>query len=318
MASQRSFIEAAAKPLRQKRTIAASSASSRSNARGRPIKAIAEPFCDDQHIIPLTPGINGLNSLLCRSLQKEIAMTLTGKRALVTGASRGIGAAIAKALAAEGADVAITYEKSADRAAEVVAAIKAKGRKGVAIQADSADVAAIKASVEKTVAELGGLDILVNNAGILRVGELKDISLADIDALLDVNVRGQIVASQAALPHLGKGGRIITIGSYFADRVPSPVLSVYAATKSALTAFTKALARELGPRAITVNIVQPGSIDTDMNPAHGPFGDTLRGFMALGRYGAPEDIADAVAFLASAKAKYITGSTLTVDGGANA
>jgi 3-oxoacyl-[acyl-carrier protein] reductase len=245
-------------------------------------------------------------------------MTLTGKRALVTGASRGIGAAIAKALAGEGADVAITYEKSADRAAEVVAAIKAKGRKGVAIQADSADVAAIKASVEKTVAELGGLDILVNNAGILRIGELKDISLADIDALLDVNVRGQIVASQAALPHLGKGGRIITIGSYFADRVPSPVLSVYAATKSALTAFTKALARELGPRAITVNIVQPGSIDTDMNPAHGPFGDTLRGFMALGRYGAPEDIADAVAFLASAKAKYITGSTLTVDGGANA
>ena len=245
-------------------------------------------------------------------------MTLTGKRALVTGASRGIGAAIAKALAAEGADVAITYEKSADRAAEVVAAIKAKGRKGVAIQADSADVAAIKASVEKTVAELGGLDILVNNAGILRIGELKDISLADIDALLDVNVRGQIVASQAALPHLGKGGRIITIGSYFADRVPSPVLSVYAATKSALTAFTKALARELGPRAITVNIVQPGSIDTDMNPAHGPFGETLRSITALGRYGKVDDIANMVVFVAGPKAQYITGTALTVDGGANA
>jgi 3-oxoacyl-[acyl-carrier protein] reductase len=245
-------------------------------------------------------------------------MLLTGKRALVTGASRGIGAAIAKALAEEGADVAITYEKSAERAAEVVAAIKATGRRGVAIQADSADVAAIKASVERTVAELGGLDILVNNAGILRVGELKEISLADIDALLDVNVRAQIVASKAALSHLGKGGRIITIGSYFADRVPASVLSVYAATKSALTAFTKGLARELGPKAITVNIVQPGSIDTDMNPGHGPFGDTLRGFMALGHYGAPEDIADAVTFLASAKAKYITGSTLTVDGGANA
>jgi len=245
-------------------------------------------------------------------------MTLTGKRALVTGASRGIGAAIAKALAAEGADVAITYEKSADRAAEVVAAIKAKGSKAVAIQADSADVAAVQASVEKTVAELGGLDILVNNAGILRLGELKDISLADIDALLDVNVRAQIVASKAALPHLGQGGRIITIGSYFADRAPASVLSVYAATKSALTAFTRALARELGPKAVTVNIVQPGSIDTDMNPAHGPFGDTLRQFMALGHYGEPEDIADAVAFLASAKAKYITGSTLTVDGGANA
>jgi 3-oxoacyl-[acyl-carrier protein] reductase len=245
-------------------------------------------------------------------------MLLQGKRALVTGASRGIGAAIAKTLAAEGADVAITYEKSADRANEVVRAIREQARKAVAIQADSADVTAVQSSIEKTVRELGGLDILVNNAGILRVGELKDIALADIDALLDVNVRSPIVASQAALAHLGKGGRIITIGSYFADRVPASVLGVYAATKSALTAFTKALARELGPKEVTVNIVQPGSIDTEMNPAHGPYADTLRQFMALGRYGAPEDIANAVAFLASAKAQYVTGSTLTVDGGANA
>jgi 3-oxoacyl-[acyl-carrier protein] reductase len=245
-------------------------------------------------------------------------MSLTGKRALVTGASRGIGAAIAKALAAEGADVAITYEKSADSAAEVVRAIKAQGRKGVAIQADSADAAAVRASVDKTVAELGGLDILVNNAGILRLGELKDISAADIDALLNVNVRGPIIASKAALAHLGKGGRIITIGSYFADRVPSPVLGIYAASKSALIAFTKALAREVGPKDVTVNLVQPGSIDTDMNPAHGPTAETLRQFMALGRYGKVDDIANAVAFLASDKAKYITGSTLTVDGGANA
>ena len=245
-------------------------------------------------------------------------MLLKGKRALVTGASRGIGAAIAVELAAEGADVAITYEKSADRAAEVVSAIRAHGRKGVAIQADSADVTAVQASIEKTVRELGGLDILVNNAGILRVGGLNDNSLADIDALLDVNVRSPIVASKAALAHLTKGGRIITIGSYFADRVPAPVLTVYSATKSALVAFTKGLARELGPNEITVNLVQPGSIDTDMNPSHGPFGDTLRQFMALGHFGKPEDIANAVAFLASDKAKYITGSTLTVDGGANA
>ena len=245
-------------------------------------------------------------------------MLLKGKRALVTGASRGIGAAIAVELAAEGADVAITYEKSADRAAEVVSAIRAHGRKGVAIQADSADVSAVQSSIEKTVRELGGLDILVNNAGILRVGGLKDNSLADIDALLDVNVRSPIVASKAALAHLTKGGRIITIGSYFADRVPAPVLTVYSATKSALVAFTKGLARELGPNEITVNLVQPGSIDTDMNPSHGPFGDTLRQFMALGHFGKPEDIANAVAFLASDKAKYITGSTLTVDGGANA
>jgi 3-oxoacyl-[acyl-carrier protein] reductase len=268
--------------------------------------------------MPLTPGINSLCSFVSITTKWRLTMNLAGKRALVTGASRGIGASIAKALAAEGADVAITFEKSAESAAEVVAAIKAKGRKAVAIQADSADVAAVQASVEKTVAELGGLDILVNNAGILRVGELKDISLADIDALLNVNVRAQIIASKAALAHLGKGGRIITIGSYFADRVPTSVLSVYAATKSALTAFTKALARELGPKDITVNLVQPGSIDTEMNPAHGPFGDTLRQFMALGHFGAPEDIANAVAFLASPKAQYITGSTLTVDGGANA
>jgi 3-oxoacyl-[acyl-carrier protein] reductase len=245
-------------------------------------------------------------------------MTLAGKRALVTGASRGIGAEIAKALAAEGADVAITYEKSAERAAEVVGAIKAMGRRAVAIQADSADVAAVQASVEKTVAELGGLDILVNNAGILRLSELKDISLADIDALLNVNVRAPIVASKAALPHLGKGGRIISIGSYFADRVPAPILGVYAASKSALIAFTKALARELGPREVTVNLVQPGSIDTDMNPSHGPAAELLKQFMALGRYGTSDDIGNAVAFLASAKAKYVTGSTLTVDGGANA
>jgi 3-oxoacyl-[acyl-carrier protein] reductase len=248
----------------------------------------------------------------------EIIMTLAGKRALVTGASRGIGAAIAKALAAEGADVAITYEKSAESAAEVVNAIKAKGRKAVAIQADSADAAAVQASVDKTVAELGGLDILVNNAGILRLGDLKDISLADIDALLDVNVRSPILASKAALAHLSKGGRIINIGSYFAERVPASVLGVYAATKSSLLAFTKALARELGPKEITVNVVQPGSINTDMNPAHGPYAETLRQFMALGHYGAADDIANAVTFLAGAKAKYITGSTLTVDGGANA
>jgi 3-oxoacyl-[acyl-carrier protein] reductase len=243
-------------------------------------------------------------------------MILKGKRALVTGASRGIGAAIAKGLATEGADVAITYEKSADRAAEVVRAIEALGRRAVAIKADSADAAAVQASVDKAAAELGGLDILVNNAGILRVGDLKDLSLADIDAILDVNVRSPIVASKAALAHLGKGGRIINIGSLFAERVPASVVGVYAGSKSALVAFTKGLARELGPKGITVNLLQPGSIDTDMNPANGPFAGLLREITAVGSYGKVEDIANGVAFLASDKAQYITGSTLTIDGGA--
>ena len=246
-------------------------------------------------------------------------MSLNGKRALVTGASRGIGAAIAKALAAEGAVVAITYEKSAEAAGEVVNAIMAIGRRSVAIQADSADAAAVQASVEKTVAELGGLDILVNNAGILRLSPVKDISLEDVNALLNVNVRAPIVASKAAIPHLGNGGRIINIGSFFADKVPGGAgLPVYALTKSALTAFSQGLARELGPSDITVNVVQPGSIDTDMNPAHGPFGEILRSITALGRYGKVEDIANIVTFLASPKAQYITGTALTVDGGANA
>jgi NAD(P)-dependent dehydrogenase (short-subunit alcohol dehydrogenase family) len=245
-------------------------------------------------------------------------MTLKGKRALVTGASRGIGAAIAAKLAAEGADVAITYEKAAERAAEMVEAIQSHGVKGVAIQADSGSVAAVQASVAKTVAELGGLDILVNNAGTIRLTNLAELSVEDIDALLDVNVRGPIIAAKAAITHLGAGGRIINIGSYFGDRVPFSIVGVYAATKSALASFTKGLARELGPKAITVNLVQPGPIDTDMNPAAGPYSGGQLALTALGRYGKPGEIADAVAFLSSPAANYITGSTLTVDGGANA
>ncbi|AET93354.1 oxidoreductase [Burkholderia sp. KK1] len=245
-------------------------------------------------------------------------MMLEGKRALVTGASRGIGASIAKALAAAGADVAITYEKSSEQAAAVAKAIEAEGRRGIAIQADSADAAAIHASVQKTVEALGGLDILVNNAGILRMGNVQDISIEDIDATLNVNVRAPILAAKAAIPHLKANGRIISIGSYFADRVPASLLGVYSASKSALVALTQGLARELGPHGITANLVQPGSIDTDMNPVEGPFAATLKALTATGEYGKGDDIAQAVVFLASANASYITGATLTVDGGANA
>ena len=180
---------------------------------------------------------------------------LNGMRALVTGASRGIGAAIAIALASRGADVAITYERSADKAAEVVQAVERAGRRGLAIQADSADPGAVKRSVEEAVAGLGGLDVLVNNAGIARYGTVAEISIKDIDALLSVNVRSVVLASQAAIPHLKRGGRIITIGSSLGERVPFPGATVYSLSKSALLSFTRGLSRELGPKSITANLV---------------------------------------------------------------
>jgi len=243
---------------------------------------------------------------------------LAGKRALVTGASRGIGAAIALALAEKGADVAITYERSADRAAEVVRAIEEKGRRGLAIQADSADPAAVKRSVGEAAEGLGGLDILVNNAGIARAGTVAEMSLADIDTLLNINVRAAVLASQTAIPHLKQGGRIVSIGSSLGERVPFPGVTVYSMTKSALLAFTRGLARELGPHDVTVNLVQPGATDTDMNPADGELADGLRAMTPLGRYGNPEDVAAAVTFLASPAARQITGTIVTVDGGLNA
>ncbi|TQI73138.1 NAD(P)-dependent dehydrogenase (short-subunit alcohol dehydrogenase family) [Bosea sp. AK1] len=242
---------------------------------------------------------------------------LAGKRALVTGGSRGIGAAIARRLATEGADVALTYERSADKAAAVVKEIEALGRKGFAIAADSADPAAVTSAVDAAAKALGGLDILVNNAGIYRGGPVADWSLADIDATLAVNVRAVVLASQAAAAHLGEGGRIISTGSCLADRVVEPDVTLYAMSKAALIGFTKGLARDLGPRGITVNIVHPGSTDTDMNPAGGPGADAQRARMAIPRYGQPEDIAGLVAYLASEEARFITGAGFAIDGGVN-
>ncbi len=243
---------------------------------------------------------------------------LSGKRALVTGASRGIGAGIALGLAEQGADVVITYERRADKAAEVVRSIKALGRRAFAFQADSADPAAIKRSVDQAAEALGGLDILVNNAGIARYGMLATMSDEDIEASLNVNLRAAVLASKAAIPLLGKGCRIVSIGSSLGERVPFPGAAVYSMTKSALLSLTRGLARELGPQGVTVNLVQPGPIDTDMNPADGPMADGVRSLTALGRYGKPSDIAAAVCFLASAAADYMTGSIVTVDGGGNA
>jgi 3-oxoacyl-[acyl-carrier protein] reductase len=244
---------------------------------------------------------------------------LDGKRALVTGGSRGIGASIALALADNGADVAVTYHQSKGRAAEVVRAIETRGRRGLAIQADSADPAAVRRSVDEAVEALGGLDILVNNVGTARMGKFVDLSLADIDLILDTNVRATVLASQAAIPHFGRGGRIITIGSNAAERAAFTGLAVYALSKSAMLGFTRHLARELGPQGITVNLVQPGPTDTDLNPANGgELADMNRRLTSLGRYASPAEVAAVAAFLASPAASYMTGSVITVDGGYNA
>ncbi|OJF89763.1 SDR family NAD(P)-dependent oxidoreductase [Pararhizobium antarcticum] len=243
---------------------------------------------------------------------------LKGKRALVTGGSRGIGAAIALALAKNGADVAITYQNSVERANSVITAIETLGRRGVAVQADSADTDAIKRAVTKTVETLGGLDILVNSAAIALNGAIADIDLVKFQAMMDVNVRGPVAFAQAAIPHLAKGGRIISIGSGLADRVPFPGVTAYAMSKSALLSFTRGLSRELGAQGITVNLVSPGSTDTEANPAEGEAADFQRSLSSIGRFAEPHEIADVVAFLAGPAANMINGAVIAVDGGANA
>ncbi|MCK2243529.1 MULTISPECIES: SDR family NAD(P)-dependent oxidoreductase [unclassified Crossiella] len=243
---------------------------------------------------------------------------LAGKVALVTGGSRGIGAAIAKKLAANGADVALTYASAADRAQGVVEDIKAAGRRGLAIAADSADAAAVVAAVEQTVAEFGRIDILVNNAGIFPYGTIDEVTLDEVDRTLAIHARAAYVASQAAAKHMEAGGRIVSIGSTLAERVPYPGVALYAMSKAALIGFTKGLARDLGERDITVNLVHPGSTDTEMNPADGPQADDERGLTALGRYGQPEDIAASVAHLVGPGGRNITGSAIVVDAGSNA
>jgi 3-oxoacyl-[acyl-carrier protein] reductase len=243
---------------------------------------------------------------------------LEGKFALVTGGSRGIGAAIAKHLASAGASVAITYAKDAVSAGAVVKAIEGGGGKAIAIQADAIDAEAIKGAVAKTVAAFGSIDILVNNAGTAIPKLFEETTVEEFDHVLNLNVRSIFITTQAALKHINKGGRIISIGSCVGERDMTPGLAVYSATKAAVKMFTQGLSREVGDRAITVNNIQPGPIDTDLNPASGDWAAPQIGFTALKRYGTVDEVAALVAFVASPEAAYITGASLTVDGGTNA
>lgn len=243
---------------------------------------------------------------------------LQGKTALVTGGSRGMGAAIAQRLAADGANVAITYQSSVERAQEVVATLRDLGVKAAAVQADAARPEEVLAAVDRVAEAFGEIDILVNNAGVFNVKPLQDFSLGDYEQTMSVNVRAVFVGTQAVLKHMPAGGRVITIGSNLSEHVPMPGCTLYSLSKAALIGFTKALAREVGDREITVNIVHPGSTNTEMNPADGPFSDAQRGLMAIPRYAEPEDIANLVAWIASPVSRSVTGSGFTIDNGTNA
>ncbi|MGW1230117.1 SDR family NAD(P)-dependent oxidoreductase [Streptomyces sp. NPDC002530] len=242
-------------------------------------------------------------------------LTSTRRTALVTGGSRGIGAATALRLARDGVDVALTYVHDKDAADEVVRRIGATGRRAVALRADAADPEAVPAAVHRVAEDFGRLDILVNNAGIGVLGPIADLTDADVDRVLAVNVRAVFLACRAAAGVMEDGGRIISVGTALSRYAGGPGATLYAMSKSALAGLTKPLARELGPRGITVNLVQAGAVDTDMNPADGPFAAGQRAANALDRFGRTEEVAGLIAYLAGAEAAYITGTELAVDGG---
>jgi len=242
-------------------------------------------------------------------------MKLQGKIAFVTGGSRGIGAATVRRLAAEGAAVAFTYQSSGDVAEALAREITATGGRAIALRADAADADAVQAAIDQVARDFGGLDILVNNAGVLRLGDVSEFSLEDFDLTVNVNVRAVFAATKAAVAHMKEGGRVINIGSTNADRMPFAGGAVYAMSKSALKGLVQGLSRDLGPRGITINNVQPGPVNTDMNPESSDFAKGLHDLMAIKRHGTPEEIAGFVAYLASPEAAYVTGASLNADGG---
>ncbi|MFJ3901731.1 SDR family oxidoreductase [Streptomyces sp. NPDC090025] len=241
--------------------------------------------------------------------------TMSGKAVLVTGGSRGIGAATVVRLAEEGADVAFTYVREEERAREVAARVAAAGGKAWPLRADAADAGDAAGAVEWAADAMGRLDVLVNNAGVGVLGPLEALTLADVDRVLAVNVRAVFLAAQAAAARMPEGGRIITVGTCMTQRVPGPGGTLYAMSKAALMGLNRALARELGERGITANVVHPGPIDTDLNPADGPFAAGQRALTALGRFGAPSEVAAMIAYLAGPGAAYVTGAEFSVDGG---
>ncbi|MBK5993101.1 SDR family oxidoreductase [Streptomyces sp. BE282] len=237
------------------------------------------------------------------------------RAALVTGGSRGIGAATALRLAEAGADVAITYVQDEEGARAVVAKIEGTGRRGVALRCDAADADTAAGAVHGAADALGRLDVLVNNAGIGVLGPIAALSDAEVERVLAVNVRAVFLACRAAADRLADGGRIISVGTALSRYTGGPGSTLYTMSKSALAGLTRPLARELGPRGITVNLIQPGPVDTDLNPAGGPFAEGQRAATALGRFGTADEVASLVAYLASADAAFITGTEVVVDGG---